>query len=100
MSEEDPEYRLLMPFVLTQSNGGPYEDAAFVSGWSLGALDAEMGICAHLGTVPRPRYLPTLDGPQIELLGMKHNFLVHASDEHSNQTRYDFDYPSEEPPGL
>jgi hypothetical protein len=32
----------VMPFTLCRSNGGPHDDAAFVSGWRLGVLDATL----------------------------------------------------------
>lgn len=32
MAEEEQEYDLVMPFVVCQSQGGPYDDDAFVGG--------------------------------------------------------------------
>ena len=32
----------VMPFVLCRSNGGPYDDEAFMSGWRLGDLAATL----------------------------------------------------------
>ena len=79
MSEDgDVEYGLVMPFVVCQSQGGPYEDEAFVVGWALGQLDIELGQAAAerrplLNRSVRPAALP-----QVELLAMKHGFLTAA----------------------
>jgi hypothetical protein len=36
------EYGLIMPFVGCQSQGGPYEDDAYVAGYEAGVLDSRL----------------------------------------------------------
>lgn len=36
--EHDPEYELVIPFVVTDDNGGPYEANAFVAGVQYGCI--------------------------------------------------------------
>lgn len=94
------EYRLVMPFVVTTSVGGPYDDAAFTAGWNMGRIDYELEMCAKMGAIPRPVYMNTPLTPQIDLLAMKHGFIVQSEpwDEHPDEwTRFDFAYPSEGP---
>ena len=38
----EAECEAVLPFTLCRSNGGPYDDAAFLSGWRLGVLDATL----------------------------------------------------------
>jgi hypothetical protein len=38
----EAECEAVMPFTLCRSNGGPYADDGFLSGWRLGALDATL----------------------------------------------------------
>lgn len=43
MSDQDqPEYGLVYPFVVCESNGGEYPDRAFVAGAQFGAFDQRM----------------------------------------------------------
>jgi hypothetical protein len=65
----DPE--LLMPFVVCRSEGGPYDDEAYVAGWELGELDHEL-------TWTRPafvtRYLHVANLLQADLVAMCHGY--------------------------
>ena len=73
---DDTGYELVMPFVVCQSNGGPYEDEAFVAGWELGKLDVELPAHAALGYQSLSRLAHAGTVPQVELLAMKHGFRV------------------------
>jgi hypothetical protein len=53
----------VMPFTLCRTNGGPYDDDAFLSGWRLGDIDATLvhpGVSA-LATSIHPRELGQAD---------------------------------------
>lgn len=70
------EYDLVMPFVVCQSRGGPYEDEAFVAGWALGQLDIELGQAAADRRPLLNRTVRTASMPQVELLAMKHGLMA------------------------
>lgn len=70
----DAEYGLVMPFVLCKTNGGPYDDAAFVAGVTCGALDEELRLLAHLRAIPRERYINAAYLPQVDLIAMTHGY--------------------------
>lgn len=69
------EYGLVMPFVVTQSNGGDYEDNAYAAGWEAGRCDELLATCARLNK-------PTVDVPiartgnlhQLDLVGMRYGY--------------------------
>lgn len=70
---EGAEFKLLMPFVVCESNGGEYEDRSWCAGFECGVLAA--GLAAgepHGGTVR------TANVPQLDLLAMRHGFTVQA----------------------
>jgi hypothetical protein len=66
---------LVMPFVVCQSKGGPYDDSAFAAGWQAGAIDQALQVAAS-GPAVTLRY-PMVHAalvPQLELIGMKHGW--------------------------
>jgi hypothetical protein len=69
---DEAEYGLVMPFVVCQSEGGPYEDEAFVAGYDLGVLDTLLD--AKPLVVHRTMRSESL--PQVELVAMKHGYTV------------------------
>lgn len=69
MSEEtEAEFGLVMPFVVCASQGGPYDDAAFVAGYELGHLAARLESGRHHFLRVT---LHTASMPQVDLLAMK-----------------------------
>lgn len=72
---EGADYELVMPFVTVTSKGGPHEDNAFVAGWTLGALDADMNTLGRYRVDVERWFLPELM-PQVELIAMKHGYIV------------------------
>jgi hypothetical protein len=74
---EEDGWSLVMPFELCRSQGGPYDDKAFVSGWRLGTIDAAL-------TVSAPRddrdtvstVVPCEELHQLDLIAMRHGFTV------------------------
>lgn len=94
------EYGIVMPFVLTKTNGGPYDDDAFVAGVTCGALDQELTLTTTLHTLPRERYINTLHLPQVDLIAMRHGYQLRLGDldEASGWQVVQFDWADAEPP--
>lgn len=84
------EFELLMPFVLCKSNGGPYDDSAFVAGWRLGALESKMEAARAFGLDVPPQPLYPSDRPQVELLAMKYELEVHVQEHDEHWSIYRF----------
>jgi hypothetical protein len=84
MSDETPEglppveggYELLFPFVVCQSNGGPFEDESFVAGAQYGNLHqlASLGV----GQIMAMVYPALLQ--QIDLLAMHYGYTLATVD--------------------
>ncbi|MCI3246288.1 hypothetical protein [Streptomyces spinosisporus] len=74
------EYEAVMPFVLTKSQGGPFDDGAFVAGMTCGALDQELTITAALHTLPRERYIDARFLKQVDLIAMRHGYRIELGD--------------------
>lgn len=68
--EEGPDWSLVMPFVVCASQGGPYDDDAFVAGYHLGQLDVQMAN----GTVDSVVTLRASSMPQFDLIAMRHGY--------------------------
>lgn len=65
-------YSLLMPFVACESNGGSYEDRAFVAGYTAAVLDAQM----QTGRDAFQRYVSPDLIPQLDLIAMHRGWTV------------------------
>ncbi|MEU1327198.1 hypothetical protein [Streptomyces microflavus] len=74
--EQDTEYELAMPMVLVQSQGGPFDDAAFVAGYTCGAIDQELSLASALNAVPAARYVNAQYLKQIDLIAMRHQYTL------------------------
>jgi hypothetical protein len=94
----EPEYGLVMPFVIVTSHGGPFDDGAFVAGMTCGALDQELTITAALRTLPRERYIDARYLPQVDLIAMRHGYRIRLGDldEPSGWQIVTFDWPDTE----
>lgn len=66
-------YELVMPFVSCISQGGPYEDEAFVAGFQVGGVDALLA--AGMTPPPGQPYYRSLL-PQLDLVAMRHGRTV------------------------
>lgn len=77
MRSDDDEtgWNLVMPFVVCQSQGGPYDDESFVAGWTLATVDVRLGQCA-VDRRPMSVLMPAPSVPQVELIAMKHGYLT------------------------
>lgn len=99
MTDNEGTYELVMPFVLTRSEGGPYDDAAFSAGMTCGQLWTELMILAKHGATPRPRYVQPEHVPQIDLIAMHYGYTLKPGeiDEASGWQRVDFGPDYNEP---
>lgn len=83
LDQPDPDegsYGLVMPFVVVESAGGPYDDDAFVAGWAAGAIDRTLQLMADEAAVWELTFTVRTDLlPQLELIGMRHQFPVMRS---------------------
>ena len=61
--EERHDYSLVMPFIACRSQGGPYDDEAFVAGFHLGQIHAvlDRGITEEYSSVEATALVPQLD---------------------------------------
>lgn len=78
---DDEESQVMMPFVACRSNGGIYDDQAFVVGFMLGTIDMQMRLSAALN-LPwgAPTAIPDGAVAQAELIAMKHKWFMHYPD--------------------
>lgn len=60
--DDEPGYEMVMPFVVCASEGGPYDDAAFVAGVRMASIQhaLEARPAKHV-TYQHPHLLPQLD---------------------------------------
>lgn len=73
--EEEPTYGLVMPFEVCESQGGPWQDEAFVAGYEMGSIDADPAL---VGT--RGRYVHSGSVPQADLIAMRHGLTCEVGD--------------------
>lgn len=83
MSEHDDQadetegYELVLPFVVCESQGGPYNDEAFVAGWEAGRLDlmiAEQAKAGARGPIVATVHRGNL--PIVDLIAMRHGYTL------------------------
>lgn len=67
------EMNLLMPFVVCKSQGGPYDDDAFVAGWRLAEIRAAL---SHSGS-HWVGYIPEAVLPQVDLIAMERGLVAY-----------------------
>jgi hypothetical protein len=86
--EQGGEYGLVMPFVVCQSHGGPYEDGAFVAGYECGWLDMALGVVAKVGGTVE-RWVRPASLPQLDLIAMHYGYtLVVTNQDDLNQPEW------------
>ncbi|WP_136246209.1 hypothetical protein [Mycobacterium intracellulare] len=76
-NQDDFSYDLVMPFLPVQSKGGPYDDAAFVAGYEMGLLDAQLAGSSF----DQGRAIHVANRDQADLLAMRHGYVAEFSDE-------------------
>jgi len=65
---------LLVPFVACQSQGGPYEDAAFAAGFEAGKIWAELEVAHAINADSAMRTVHSTLIRQYDLIAMHHGF--------------------------
>lgn len=65
--DHDHPHELVMPFVITESQGGPFDDMAFVAGWQCATIKAAL---APQGAEWRGQVFGALL-PQLDLIAMQ-----------------------------
>jgi hypothetical protein len=71
----EAECEAVLPFTLCRSNGGPYDDDAFLSGWRLGVLDATL---AALGVSALADSIRPVEYAQADLIAMARGYTMDA----------------------
>lgn len=74
---EEQEMEIVLPFVVVESAGGEFQDAAFVAGFQAGEIDARLAQ-ARLAGATSVKVLMVRRAllPQLELHGMRYGFAV------------------------
>ncbi len=77
---EEDGYSLAVPFIACNSQGGPYDDNAFVAGFQCGEIDRALKAIEAAGgnSAEFTVYTPLVK--QVELLGMNRGFPVMTAD--------------------
>lgn len=93
-TEGEPEYNLLMPFVVCQSEGGPYDDEAFVAGYTCAVLEQKLQTLAVHRATPPSQLVRAPHLPQFDLIAMLHGYKIHVGDidEASGWTNVTFEH--------
>lgn len=73
---EPAEFGLLFPFIVCASQGGPYDDDAFVAGVQMGRIDQALQVAAQTGADRLRFTVATRLVRQLELVGMARGFPV------------------------
>lgn len=78
---DDAGFSLVMPFVLVQSAGGPYDDTSYVAGWEAAKFDQLCETLPEHGTIrftsPVGYWEPNV--PQLDIIAMRHNLVMAAA---------------------
>lgn len=84
--QDEPEYGLVMPFVVCHDQGGPYDPEAFVAGWNAGVIDALLPIVREHGCTVEKYVDPRLV-PQLDLIAMRCGYTLTSEpwDEHPDE---------------
>jgi len=73
--DEQGTYELAMPFVTVASRGGPHDDDAYVCGWEMGQLDANLRMIKAVGSgITLSATMHAANLPQADLIAMRHGF--------------------------
>jgi hypothetical protein len=84
--DEETEWRMTVPFVVTVSNGGTLDDTAFVAGFHASQINAALCSqdCMELEESVLQCLLPLLD-----LFAMKYGYVMHTSPHKPEDTYVD-----------
>lgn len=73
MADEEDDHEppvLVMPFVVCESDGGPYDDAAFVAGCRFAQIDHALQTIMQFGVTTYELWVEPALVPQLDLLAM------------------------------
>lgn len=90
---ESAEFGMVMPFIACKSQGGPFDDVAFVAGYQAGMVDQALMSAAAATATEVVFCVNTELRGQLELIGMKNGFPVMRAevwDEAPDWTYYTF----------
>lgn len=74
----DHDYELVMPFVVCQSKGGPYDDEAYVAGFEAGMLHVLLEVKPPEADESYRPPVPIHEGnrAQVDLIAMRHGLVA------------------------
>ncbi len=75
-NEEETEYEEVFPIVAVQSNGGEYDDTAFIAGMYCGMVHTFLQTTTH---ALYEAYVPTGTVPQLDLIAMSHGWVTQST---------------------
>ena len=79
--EDDEAQGLLFPFIVCESNGGPYADDPFTAGFEAGRIDRALVVAAAADANRLQFTARTALVPQLELIGMARGFPVMTAEQ-------------------
>jgi hypothetical protein len=75
MTEPEPEYELVMPFIACQSMDGPYDDKSFAAGIHVGQLMERL----DRDPFQLRETVPSALVPQLDLLAMQKGYVMSST---------------------
>lgn len=80
MDDDENTWELMFPFTVCASAGGPYDDAGFVAGFTVGKIHGALDEMAHADIVaPFERTVPADLVDQLDLVAMHHGWTTDAT---------------------
>ncbi len=76
---DDAHLELVMPFIVCETNGGPFEDQAYCAGWEAGVIDCKLMALSAFGQSATDLLCVEANWPQVSLILMKHGWNVDES---------------------
>lgn len=76
--DEGHEMELVLPFVATESHGGPYQDESFVAGYATAQLDLVLQLAAGALVTSLEAMVRVALVPQLDLIGMRWGYTTSA----------------------
>lgn len=97
---ERDEMELVVPFIVCQSKGGPYDDLSFVAGFQSGMVDRALQVAAQCDAQSVRFTVATPLVPQLELLAMNRGFPVVEAESSAEWAEWSLVTFRTEAPGL
>lgn len=73
---QQPGMGLIVPFTACASQGGPFDDEAFINGVDCGVLHAEMRMLGTVGATPLARWVKPGILDQLDLIAMANRYVM------------------------